>query len=121
MNERIEGWPKTGGTIRDMRRLITEDWLIANGFRIEDGRNDSRLPVRSLMLGNDLLRGRPYLASPDALCIDVAPTDSKRQEWYVWIARREPYRFIHVRYMVETWELVRLYEALTGRVWPGTL
>ena len=114
-----ESWPKTGGTIRDMRCPITEEWLIANGFRIEDGRNDPRMPMRSLVVGGDLLGGHRAFRSPDDLCIDAAPVDSKRQEWHVWIARREPYRHIHVRHMKETWELIRLYEGLTGRVWPG--
>ena len=116
-----EPWPKRGGTIRGMHRPITEEWLIANGFRIEEGRNDERMPLRSLVVGGDFVGGRQPFHSPDDLCIDVAPVDSKRKEWFVWIAQREPYRHIHVRYMTETWELVRLYEALTGRVWPGEL
>lgn len=114
-------WCKGGGTIRDMRRPITEEWLIANGFRIETGRNDPRLPVRRLAIGQDLIHSR-LTASPGDICIDVAPVDSqKRDYWFVWLASDEPYKCLHIRYMRERWELVRLYEALTGHVWPGEL
>jgi hypothetical protein len=124
MSDEHPTWPTSidGVPCLHMRRPITEDWLRSNGFRIDDGRNDPRMPIRSLAIGSDLVGGRPFLGSSDDLCIDVAPTDIKKQdEWFVWIGQREPYRHIHVRYMRTTDELVRLYEGLTGRVWPGTL
>lgn len=114
-------WPRNAGVIKPMKRPITEEWLIANGFRIESGRNDARMPLRSLVVGGDFICGHRLCHSPEDLCIDVAPTDNRRDEWFVWIAQREPYRHIHVRHMTMTWELVRLYEGLAGRVWPGEL
>jgi hypothetical protein len=115
-------WPTSedGLVCLPLRRPITEDWLRANGFRIEDGRNDPRLPVRSLAVGAMLRGGRPFLGSAEDLCIDVAPT-STPGEWFVWVGQREPYRHIRVRHMGETHEIVRLFEGLTGTVWPGTL
>lgn len=104
--------------IHDMRRPITEEWLIANGFRQETGRNDPRFPVRSIRLGDQIKGGRPMFGSADDLCIDIAPT-AEPGEWFVWVAQREPYRHIHVRCMRETHEIVRLYEGLTGCLWPG--
>lgn len=128
MSEATEATGKTWPTHIDgipclhMRRPITEDWLRANGFRVEDGRNDPRFPIRSLAIAGDKFGGRSFMESSDDLCIDVAPTSIKDQaEWYVWIGQREPYRHIHVRFMRTTDELARLYEGLTGRVWPGTL
>jgi hypothetical protein len=120
MSEEPKTWCAGGGTIHDMRRPITEEWLVANGFRIESGRGDPRMPIRSLAIGSDSKGGRPFMGSSDDLCIDVAPT-STAGEWFCWIAQREPYRHIHVRHMRETHELVRLYEGLTGCLWPGVL
>lgn len=125
MNEEPRPWCSGGGSIRDTRRPITEEWLIQSGFRIESGRSDPRMPIRSLRLGDQLKGGRPFMGSSDDLCIDVAPTSTAGEhgawEWHVWVAQREPYRHIHVRHMTETWELVRLYEGLTGCIWPGAV
>lgn len=117
----MSDWPKRGGTIQDMHRPITEEWLIASGFRIDEGRNDPRMPIRSLSIGGHVVGAPVPFQASDDLCIDVSPVSSLPGEWFVWIAQRDPYRHIHVRHMRETWELVRLYEGLTGRVWPGTL
>jgi len=100
-------------------RPITEDWLRTHGFAIESGRSDERLPLRRLRIGDRTTEGRIPFQSPEDLCIDVAPRGP--DSWYVWIMQVEPYRHIHVRHMRYTWEIARLYEGLTGRVWPGTL
>lgn len=122
MSDMSKTWPTHEDDVfcLPMRRPITEDWLRANGFRVEEGRNDPRMPIRSLDVGADFVGGRPFMGSSDDLWIDVAPTDVRNQdEWHVWVAQREPYRHIHVRHMRETHEIVRLYEGLTVRVWPG--
>lgn len=119
--DEIKTWPHPISPVHDIRQPITEGWLRTNYFRIEDGRNDSRFPIRSLAIGGDILGGKPFMGSTDDLCIDVAPRiDADQRDWHVWISQREPYRFLHVRFMRETWEIIRLYEGLTGRVWPGT-
>jgi hypothetical protein len=106
-------WCAGGGTIGRLHRPITEAWLIAHEFRIESGRQDPRLPVRSLSVAP-----KAFMTSSDDLCIDVAP--SHDGEWHCWVAQREPYQFIHVRMMRETWEIAALYEGLTGKIWPGS-
>lgn len=103
-----------------LHRPITEDWLKAHSFRLEDNRNDERLPLRRLVVGQDLIR-RGAFHSSDDLCIDVAPVDKEGKRWFVWLMQVEPYRHIHIREIVFTWEIARLYEGLTGRVWPGSL
>lgn len=113
-------WCQPGGTVGQLRRPITEDWLRDHGWRIEDNRNDPRLPVRRLVIGRDLIKQGIFHSSDD-LCIDVAPVVGEGNWWFVWLMQVEPYRHIHVRMMRQTWELARLYEGLTGRVWPGTL
>lgn len=89
---------------------ITESWLVAAKFRLEDSRNDPRFPVHSLAIG---LSG--FMKSTDDLCIDVSL--SHDGDWHCWVAQREPYRHIHIRMMRYTHEIVRLYEALTGKAW----
>lgn len=114
-------WPTPRDPCGQLHRPITEDWLRDHGFRIEDSRNDRRLPVRRLNCRWDGVDGRQMFSSPDDMCIDVAPVDAARNQWHVWLMQVEPYRHIHVRYMKYTWEIARLYEGLTGRVWPGSL
>jgi len=123
MDESVKGNPycKPGGVLGRLERPITEDWLREHGFAIEDGRNDPRLPVRRLRVGYDTIEGRLPFHAPDDLCIDLAPSVARDQSWHVWIMQVEPYRHIHVRHMRYTWEIARLWEGLTGRVWPGTL
>ena len=121
-------WPTPCDPCGKLHVPITEDWLRRHGFRIEDGRNDRRMPVRRLAVLWDGVDGRQMFSSPDDLCIDVAPVIGSQdavtknwREWYVWIMQVEPYRHIHVRHMKYTWELALLYQGLTGRVWPGVL
>jgi hypothetical protein len=102
---------------------ITAEWLSAHGWKLGPGRNDgnTQLPgFRLLPVGDKLICGRLPFHSHDDLCIAVAPTTSEGDGWYVWVYQIEPYRFIHVRPMYHTHELVRLWEGLTGRDWPTT-
>lgn len=107
-------WCQVGGRIGNPRQPISEEWLIAHGFRISSGRNDPKMPIRSLAIGP-----RVYMGSSDDLCIDISPNRGT-SVWFVWVAQREPYRHIHVRMMQETWEVIRLYEGLTGELWTGS-
>lgn len=115
--------PGRSNAIPVIDRPITEEWLTANRFRLEDNRNDSRLPLRRLAISCHKHGGRTFMESSDDLCIDVAPSRSldKEGEWNVWLMQVEPYRHIFVRSIKYTHELVRLYEGLTGVVWFGTL
>lgn len=118
-------WPVVANPAGKLHVPITEDWLRQNGWRIEDGRNDDRLPVRRLALKWYTVEGRTFCSSPDDLCIDISPAiarwkDQHEPQWHCWIMQVEPYRHIHVRTMRYTWELIRLWEGLTGMVWPGT-
>jgi hypothetical protein len=114
-------WCEPGHEGGQLQRPVTEDWLRAHGFKIYGGRNDERLPVRRLPVGSVKCGGRQPFEAHDDLCIDVAPVTPEADEWFVWIARDEPYRHVHVRHVKFTWELARLFEGLTGHVWPGTL
>lgn len=109
------------GTIGSLHRPITEEWLRDHEFRLQSDRNDGRHYVRRLAVALEGIDGRQLFESPDDLCIDVAPSFQSDGQWHCWIQRVEPYQFIHVRHMRFTWEIARLYEGLTGVVWPGSL
>ena len=109
------------GQIGHLHRPITEDWLREHEFRLSGERNDGRHHVRRLAVATEGIDGRQMFESPDDLCIDVAKSFQDNGQWHVWIQQIEPYRTIHVRHMRYTWEIARLYEGLTGVVWPGTL
>lgn len=97
---------------------ITEAWLREHGFRPVLPRGDGRgFELHRLVVGDDILGGRPQFASPDDLCIDVAPVGGTSSWWFCWVHQVEPHRSIHVRDVRHTWELARLYEGLTGREW----
>lgn len=90
---------------------ITTAWLAAHGWRACRRRGDGAETNRR-QIGDDVRGGRPPFGASDDLCIDVSPgTDGT---WFVWVFQAEPYRHIHVRHMRYVWELVRLYEGLTG-------
>lgn len=118
-------WPTERDPAGRLHVPITEDWLRQNGWRIENNRNDERLPVRRIALRWETIEGKTFLASPDDLCIDISPVMPYKpngfdQRWHCWLMQVEPYRHIHVRTMRYTWELIRLWEGLTGITWPGT-
>lgn len=98
---------------------ITGEWLSANGWKSISPRNDShtRMPgFRLLTVGGELVCGRLPFHSPDDLCIGLAPTGTQG-EWHCWVYQMEPYRHIHVRHVRYVWEVVRLWEGLTGSAW----
>ena len=109
------------GTIGSLHRPITEDWLRKHEFRLQSGRNDGRHHVRRLPVALEGIDGRQMFESCDDLCIDVAPSFGADGQWHCWLYRDDPYQCIHIRYVRFTWEIARLYEGLTGVVWPGTL
>jgi hypothetical protein len=97
---------------------ITREWLWRNGWRIEDHRNDYRLPLMRRCIADELADYPQAFRSNDDLCIDVSMWTVER--WHCRIMQVEPYRRILVRHIRWTWELVKLYEGLTGREWnPG--
>lgn len=99
---------------------ITDEWLSANGWKLQSRRNDgnTHLPgFRLRPIGGELAGGRRPFHSHDDLCIAVAPSPPG-DEWHVWVYQLEPYRHIHVRPMRHVPELIRLWEGLTGCDWP---
>jgi hypothetical protein len=120
------GWCTAGQWSGRLHRPITEGWLREHEFKINAGRGLNAEWVRQIAIGGWTAQGRRPFDSPDDLCIAVAPTLGKKPldadtQWHCWIVQEEPRRSIHVRHMRYTWELARLYEGLTGMVWPGTL
>lgn len=102
--------------------LITEDWLKTHGFRLVGGRTDERtkpeVKLRRLAIKRECVGDRNIFDSPDDLCIDIAPNTIKG-DWFVWLHQEEPYRFIHVRQFKYQADLMRLYEALTGKAFDA--
>ncbi|HEY1187164.1 MAG TPA: hypothetical protein VGE74_05870 [Gemmata sp.] len=99
--------------------LITEEWLSARGWKLTTQRNDNNTQLPGFRLrpvAPDCLGWRQPFQSHDDLCIAVAPYPPN-SDWHVWIYQIEPYRSIHVRHMRYTWELIRLWEGLTGKPW----
>ena len=100
---------------------ITAAWLSARGWKLDSSRNDPnhRNPGFRIRPVSEDCRGwrRPFQAHDD-LCIGLAPVGGDAGEWFVWVYQVEPYRHIHVRHMRYVWEVVKLWEGLTGRAWP---
>lgn len=92
---------------------ITPDWLAANGWR--DLHRPETPGLHRRVIGDEVLGGRPFLGASDDLCIDVAPGNEGK--WFCWVHQQEPRRHIHVRHVRFTWELVKLWEGLTGKTW----
>ena len=95
--------------------LITEDWLRAAGFK---RRQLDRQPDKHwlLWLGPAIDDG---MTSFEDLGIELAPL-YRRQGWFCWLrsdCAGRYHRFIHIRHIETTGELVNLIEALTGRAW----
>lgn len=101
---------------------ITDAWLSAHGWKTPSPRNDgnTQLPgFRLRPVGHELADGPHPFRSYDDLCIAVAPSHGSPGEWHCWLYQLEPYRHIHVRHVRTVRDLVRLWEGLTGRDWPG--
>lgn len=97
---------------------ITSDWLRARGWR---GCSRSRLPGYVIRdVGHELRCGRQPFHSPDDLCIALAPGVGDDGGWNCWVYQMEPYRHIHIRPVAFTWEVVRLWEGLTGCGWDDS-
>lgn len=95
---------------------ITPRWLRANGWF--DLHRSDRPGLHRREVAHEVLGGRRPFVSHDDLCIDVMPGISgDRMHWNCWVHQAEPNRHIHVREVRYTWELVRLWEGLTGRTW----
>lgn len=98
---------------------ITERWLTDHGWRLLSRQERQPTDHYRLDLGSRILGGRPFLGASDDLCIEVARVSTLPDEtrWHCWIVQVEPRRHIHVRDVSCTWELVALYEGLTGTKW----
>jgi hypothetical protein len=95
---------------------LSYDWLHANGFHLLH--REERQPTDHVRrnVGMEKLKGLEPFQSIDDLCIELA-SQTTGDEWFCWVVQIEPRRHIHVRMMRERWEVVKLWEGLTGREW----
>lgn len=97
---------------------ISEEWLRESGFRwhqLERQPNKHWL----LWLGSAMPTG--FMAATEDIGVEVTPSNDRT--WFCWLRSDVSHRygrFIHIRHIESTGELVRLIEALTGQRWdPG--
>lgn len=92
---------------------ITEAWLKANGFKWHQF---DRQPDKHWLLWVGDVAGK--LTCYEDLGIEVAPNvPTNREEWFCWLrsdAAHRYHRFIHLRTVRTTAELVKLIEAISG-------
>lgn len=97
-----------------MSEPITEDWLKEAGFKWHQF---DRQPDKHwlLWLGGAI---PGFMTCYEDLGIEVAPTTGG--QWFCWLrgdSSGRYHRFIHIRHLDTTDQLVRLIEALTGQEW----
>lgn len=101
--------------------LITEDWLKANGFKWHEFERQGAKHWL-LWLGHAL---EGAFTTHEDLGIEVSPgVPGRASEWFCWLrgdCAGRYHRFIHVRHITETRELVALIEALTGQAFDPAL
>ncbi len=93
--------------------LISEDWLMANGFKWHQF---DRQPDKHWLLWLGWAVDGGMFTTFEDLGIELAPT--LHGKWFCWLrgdSAGRYHRFIHVRHLQETFEVVRLIEAMTGR------
>lgn len=99
---------------------ITEEWLKQAGFKWHQF---DRQPEKHWLLWmGGALRQRPTLTDFEDLGIELAPCGGSMYagEWFCWFRSDTAgryHRFIHLRHLTTTDEVVRLVEAITGRPW----
>lgn len=94
---------------------ISEEWLRAAGFRWHQL---DRQPDKHwlLWLGHAMPAG--FLVATEDIGIELAP--SFDGTWFCWLRSDVSHRygrFIHIRHLFRTGEVIRLIEALTGQGW----
>lgn len=93
--------------------LISEGWLKANGFKWHQF---DRQPDKHWLLWLGWAVDDGMFTTFEDLGLELAPTLSGK--WFCWLrgdSAGRYHRFIHVRHLQETFEVVRLIEAMTGR------
>lgn len=107
-----------------MKEPITEDWLRASGFKWHQF---ALQPKKQwlLWLGACInlaeLGRRMALTGPEDLGIEVAPGCDG--EWFCWLRSDfagRYHRFIHLRHIRYTAELVAMIEGITGQRWDAS-
>lgn len=123
-SEDRERWTRTRETIREaiaaipapsqFPDLLTEDWLKANGFKWHQL---DRQPDKHwlLWLGDSMGQFTSY----EDIGIELAPNvPTNKTEWFCWLrgdSAGRYHRFIHLRHVETTAEVVKLIEAISGR------
>jgi hypothetical protein len=93
---------------------ITEDWLRDAGFKWHQL---DRQPDRHWLLWIGEAAGDCH----DSLGVEVTPV-GRDDEWFCWLRSDfagRYHRFIHVRHVKRTGELISLIEGLTGQTWDA--
>jgi hypothetical protein len=102
--------------------LITEEWLKSVGFKWHQF---DRQPGKHwlLWLGGGL-KQRPSLTDYEDIGIEltanVPPRDGEPPEWFCWFrsdCAGRYHRFIHVRHLTTTKDVIDLVQAISGRPW----
>lgn len=99
-----------------MSESITYEWLLSHGWhkleRQERQPDDHvRRPIACDCIGDH------FMVDPNDLCLEL--TIGYDGKWFCWVTQavghnNHAHRWIHVRHLRTTGELIRLYEGLTG-------
>jgi len=95
-------------------QAITEEWLKTAGFKWHQ--SDRQPDKHWLLWLGSAIPG--LMTCYEDLGIEVAP--GRRGSWFCWLrgdSAGRYHRFIHIRHIENTAQLVRLIEALTGQDW----
>jgi hypothetical protein len=96
--------------------LLTEDWLKANGFKWHQL---DRQPDKHWLLWLGAAVDGGMFTTFEDLGIEVAPhTPTDHEKWFCWLrgdGAGRYHRFIHLRHIRTTGELVAIITALTGQ------
>lgn len=99
--------------------LISEDWLKQNGFKWH--MHDRQPSKHWLLWLGDAVEGRNM--SYEDLGIELAQCSGDKRDWFCWLrsdVAGRYHRFIHVRHLQRTQEVIDLVAALTGVPWLPT-
>lgn len=95
---------------------ITEEWLKEAGFKWHQL---ERQPDKHWLLWLGDAIGSGFMTSYEDIGVEVAPM-FKRQEWFCWLRSDSAglyHRFIHLRHISSTGDLVGIIEGITGKKW----
>lgn len=107
---------RPGGRVVMIDMPLTEEWLKEAGFKRHQL---ERQPDKHWLLWIGDAIGNGFVASYEDLGIEVAPM-LKKAEWFWWLRSDSAglcHRFIHLRHISSTGELIAVIEGITGKKW----